>query len=97
MQVTAVEQLENKLKMTKEVQEADSAAKSQHIEELKRSLEEMQNLTFMKEKHGEATNLGDSEGRDRSGLRELEKEHSSIMEANNDFADAVSGRTSAGI
>lgn len=85
MQLSAVEQLTNKLKITKEAQEAETAAKSVEIDELKK---ELQNLTFIKEKH-EPNTLADSEGRDQSGLRELEKEHSSIMEPPNDFIDSV--------
>jgi len=49
----------------------------------------MENLTFMKDKHGENNALGDSEVQDGNELQELEKEHSSIMEANNDFDDAL--------
>ena len=47
MQLAAVEQLTNKLKITKEANEAETAAKSVEIDELKK---ELQNLTFIKEK-----------------------------------------------
>ena len=85
MQLSAVEQLTNKLKITKEAKEAETAAKSVEIDELKK---ELQNLTFIKEKY-EPNTLADSEGRDQSGLRELEKEHSSIMEPPNDYMESV--------
>lgn len=51
----------------------------------------------MKDKHGENNALGDSEVQDGNELQELEKEHSSIMEANNDFDDAVSRSSRARI
>ena len=71
MQLSTVEQLENKLKLTKEAQEADNAAKTEEIDELKRTLVEMQNLTFMKDKHGENNALGDSEVQDGNELQDL--------------------------
>ena len=43
---------------------------------------------MIKEKY-EPNTLADSEGRDQSGLRELEKEHSSIMEPPNDYMESV--------
>ena len=51
----------------------------------------------MKEKHGENNALADSEVRYGSELQELEKEHSAIMESNNDFDEAVSSIFGTGI
>ena len=92
MQVSTNETLESKIKMIKDAHESDTATKSSEIEDLKKTLADMQNLTFLKEKNGDNA-LGDSEVQDGNELQELEKEHSSIMEANNDFDDAVSSST----
>lgn len=76
--------------MAKDAHENDSTAKLKEIEDLKKSLLDLQEQSFLKEKHGENA-LIDSEVKDGSELQDLEKEHSAILEANNDgdFDDAL--------